>query len=173
MLVSSVDWLLHTLIPTNVAGHFETFPLFNHKITLVEGLVWAISHGFLIRRKAKQEQECEHTFELHALLLAVSVIVIPVLSLSPLHLLWMVPASFVLGLASVLFPLNLLWMPASLYGSLWYIGYRILPWHSIAKGTMPRQLTPSGRPFSRNLIHPRITSTLRLPTTKWATIQTR
>jgi tetratricopeptide (TPR) repeat protein len=34
----------------------------------------------------------------------------------------MLPASFVLGLASVIFPLNLLWIPASLYGSLWYVG---------------------------------------------------
>ncbi len=91
----------------------------------VIALVWAIAHGFLIRHKAKTEQACEHTFELHALLLGVSVIIIPALSLSPLHLLWMVPASFVLGLASMtIFPLNLLWIPASLYGSLWYIGTR-------------------------------------------------
>ena len=90
----------------------------------VIALLWAISHGFLIRQKAKSEQACEHTFELHALLLAVSVIIVPALSLSPLHLLWMVPASFFLGLASVIFPLNLLWIPASLYGSLWYIGIR-------------------------------------------------
>ncbi len=90
----------------------------------VVGLLWAVSQGFLIRQKAKSEQACEHTFELHALLLAVSVIIVPTLSLSALHLLWMVPAAFVLGLASVMFPLNLLWIPASLYGSLWYIGVR-------------------------------------------------
>lgn len=88
-------------------------------------LLWAVSHGLLMREKAKSEQATEHTFELHALLLAVSVAVIPALSLSPLHLLWMIPASFVLGFGSVLiFPLKLLWIPASLYGTLWYIGIR-------------------------------------------------
>ena len=84
--------------------------------------MWAIAQGFNIRQKAKDEQATEHTFELHALLLVISVIVIPLLSLSPFHLLWMIPASFVLGLASVMFPLKLLWLPASLYGSLWYVG---------------------------------------------------
>jgi len=93
-------------------------------ILWVIGVLCAIAWGFIIRQKAKNEQATEHTFELHALLLAVSVIIIPVLSLSPFHLLWMIPASFVLGLVSVIFPLNLLWLPASLYGSLWYVGTR-------------------------------------------------
>ena len=87
-------------------------------------VLYAIYWGFIIRQKAKNEQAREHTFELHALLLVVSVTIIPALSLSPFHLLWMIPASFVLGLASVIFPLNLLWLPASLYGSLWYVGTR-------------------------------------------------
>jgi len=85
-------------------------------------VIWAIAQGFNIRQKAKNEQATEHTFEVHALLATVSVIIIPVLSLSPFHLLWMLPASFVLGIASIIFPLNLLWLPASLFGSLWYIG---------------------------------------------------
>ena len=93
-------------------------------ILWVVGVLYALGWGFIIRRKAKNEQATEHMFELHALLLTVSVIIIPVLSLSPFHLLWMIPASFVLGLASVIFPLNLLWLPASLYGSLWYVGTR-------------------------------------------------
>jgi tetratricopeptide (TPR) repeat protein len=89
------------------------------------GVIWAIGWGLIIRQKAKNEQATEHTFELHALLLSVSVIIIPVLSLSPFHLLWMLPASFVIGLASMIFPpLKLLWFPASLYGSLWYVGTR-------------------------------------------------
>ncbi len=91
-------------------------------IIWVWSALYALGWGFIIRQKAKNEQATEHTFELHALLLAVSVIVIPAMSLSPLHLLWMVPTSYVLGLASVIFPLNLLWIPASLYGSLWYLG---------------------------------------------------
>jgi tetratricopeptide (TPR) repeat protein len=87
-------------------------------------LLWAVAQGLLIRQKVKSEQATEHTFETHALLLAVSVTVIPALSLSPFHLLWMLPASFLVGLASVIFPLNLLWIPASLYGAFWYVGIR-------------------------------------------------
>ena len=82
----------------------------------IVALLWAVVQGVLLRQKAKSEQATEHTFELHALLVAVSVAIIPALSLSPFHLLWMVPISFLLGLASVIFPLNLLWTPASLYG---------------------------------------------------------
>jgi len=93
-------------------------------ILWVLALLWALAQGLNIRHKAKSEQATEHTFEVHAFLLAVSVAVIPALSLSPLHLLWMVPASFLLGLASVIFPLRLLWIPASLYGALWYVGIR-------------------------------------------------
>jgi len=91
-------------------------------IVWVLGLIWAIALGFNIRQKAKKEQATEHTFEVHALLVAVSVIIIPVLSLSPFHLLWMLPSSFILGLSSVISPFKLLWLPASLYGSLWYVG---------------------------------------------------
>lgn len=94
-------------------------------IIWVVGVLYAVGWGFLIRQKAKNEQATERTFELHALLLAVSVIIIPVLSLSPFHLLWMLPASFGLGLASMMIvPLKLLWFPASLYGQLWYVGTR-------------------------------------------------
>ena len=93
-------------------------------ILWVIGVLWAIAQGLNIRQKAKNEQAIERPFEVHALLLAVSVIIIPVLSLSPFHLLWMLPASFVFGVASMIFPLNLLWLPASLYGSLWYVGIR-------------------------------------------------
>jgi len=91
-------------------------------IVWVFALLWAITQGLNIRQKSKNEQATEHTFEVHALLVTVSLIIVPVLSLSPFHLLWMLPSSFLLGLASIIFPFNLLWFPASLYGSLWYIG---------------------------------------------------
>jgi tetratricopeptide (TPR) repeat protein len=91
-------------------------------VVWVASALYAIGWGFVIRQKAKNEQATEHAFETHALLLLVSVIIVPALSLSPFHLLWMVPASFVIGLASMMPPLSLLWIPASLYGSLWYIG---------------------------------------------------
>jgi hypothetical protein len=42
------------------------------------------------------------------MLFVVSLVLIPVLSWSPLHLLWMFPASFILGLLSIVFPFSLL-----------------------------------------------------------------
>jgi hypothetical protein len=70
-------------------------------ILCLVALVWAVSHGGLIRRKAKIEQATESIFEVHALPLAVSVAVKPALSL---HLLWMARTSFLLNLATVIFP---------------------------------------------------------------------
>ena len=54
--------------------------------------------------------------------LTVSVILIPLLHLSPFHLLWMLPASFIIGLLSIHTPLRLLWIFSSIYFSFWYIG---------------------------------------------------
>jgi uncharacterized membrane protein len=82
-------------------------------ILWVAGVLYALGWGFIIRQKAKNEQATDRPFELHALLLAVSVILIPVLSLSPFHLLWMLPASFMLAITSMMTPLRLLWFPAS------------------------------------------------------------
>lgn len=46
-----------------------------------------------------------------AMLFIVSLVVVPALSLSPLHLLWMFPASFIFGALSLVFPLSLLSIP--------------------------------------------------------------
>ena len=87
-------------------------------------VLFAISWGVLLRRKAKTEQVTERILEVFGLLMVVSLILIPALSLSPFHLLWMFPVSFLLGLLSLIFPFRLLWPLASLYGSLWYIGLK-------------------------------------------------
>ncbi len=129
-------------------------------------VLWAFAQGLNIRQKAKNEQATEHTFEVHAFLLAVSVVVIPALSLSPLHLLWMVPTSFLLGLASVIFPLNLLWIPASLYGALWYVGIGNPALALYRAGDYARAMTRSRKPFSGRPIRLRTTSTSRSPTTR-------
>lgn len=94
-------------------------------ILWIAGLLFAFALGTQIRHKAKTEKATEKIFEVHALLSAVSVILIQILSLSPFHLLWMLPLSFLLGPLSLLLPLNLLlWPIASFYGSLWYIGVK-------------------------------------------------
>jgi hypothetical protein len=45
------------------------------------------------------------------MLFTVSLVVVPLLSLSPFHLLWMFPISFVLGALSLAFPFSLLSIP--------------------------------------------------------------
>ena len=92
------------------------------KVFYIVCVLFAIVWGILIRQKAKAEQATEKIFEVFGLLMAVSLILVPVLSLSPFHLLWMFPLSFILGPLSFIFPFNLLWPLASLYASLWYIG---------------------------------------------------
>jgi len=85
--------------------------------------LYALMWGIIIRQKAKAEQATEKVFEVHALLLTVSVILIPTLSLSPFHLLWMFPAAILMGMISLIFPFNIiLWPFAGLYSSFWYIG---------------------------------------------------
>jgi len=84
----------------------------------------AISWGILIRSKSNAEQATEKIFEVHGLLMTTSLILVPILSLSPFHLLWMFPMSFVLGFLSMFFPFRLLWPFATLYGELWYIGLK-------------------------------------------------
>jgi hypothetical protein len=44
------------------------------------------------------------------MLFVVSLVLVPLLSLSPFHLLWMFPASLVLGVLSLAFPFSLLWL---------------------------------------------------------------
>jgi len=87
----------------------------------------AIAWGFLLRRKAKVEHDREKILEVIGLLMVISLILIPILSLSSFHLLWMFPASFLLGLLSLVPPFRLLWPLASFYGSLWYIGLKRVP----------------------------------------------
>jgi hypothetical protein len=87
-------------------------------------VLFAVAWGILMRHKAKTEQATEKIFEVFGLSMAVSLILIPILSLSPFHLIWMFPASFLLGPLSFIFPFRLLWPLASLYGSLWYIGLK-------------------------------------------------
>lgn len=93
-------------------------------IIWVGSVIYTLGWCVFIRGKAKNEQATEGTMEVHAFLLTVSVILIPILSISPFHLLWMLPASFIIGLFSIHSPLRLLSIPASLYFLFWYIGIK-------------------------------------------------
>ena len=75
-----------------------------------------------IRERAKAVQASEKSMELQGFLMTISLILIPIINLSPYHLLWMLPVSFIIGLLSATTPLRVLWIPSSIYFSLWYIG---------------------------------------------------
>jgi len=60
--------------------------------------------------------------ELQGFLMTVSLVLISLLHLSPFHLLWMLPSSFILGLLSMTTPIRVLWIFSSIYFSFWYIG---------------------------------------------------
>jgi hypothetical protein len=112
--------------------------------------VYAIGWGLVLRRKAKSERATEKIYEVHGLLQAISLVLIPALSLSPFHLLWMFPTSYLLGFLSIFFPLNLfLWPLASLYGSFWYIG---LPRGEPETASPPCHQTARERPRSRSML---------------------
>jgi tetratricopeptide (TPR) repeat protein len=83
-------------------------------------LVWSLR----VREKARSEQATEKGMELQGFLMTVSIVLVIVLHLSPFHLLWMLPASFILGLLSMTTPLRILWIFSSIYFLLWYIGIR-------------------------------------------------
>jgi hypothetical protein len=93
-------------------------------IVYIISVLFAVNWGILMRYKAKKEHSTEKPFEVFGLLLFVSVILIPVFSISPFHLLWMSPVAYILGFLSLVYPFKLLWPIASLYSSLWYIGLK-------------------------------------------------
>ena len=75
-----------------------------------------------IRYNAKTEQSREKSYELSGFLLTISLILVPVLHVSPFHLLWMAPVSFLLGMLSIGTPIGFLTIFSSFYFSFWYIG---------------------------------------------------
>ncbi|PKP60429.1 hypothetical protein CVT91_05165 [Candidatus Atribacteria bacterium HGW-Atribacteria-1] len=91
-------------------------------IIWILGIIFAIGWCFQVRQKAKNEQAREKTFELLGLLLTISVILIPLIKLSPFHLIWIFPISYVISLLSFHSPLRFLWFFSSIYFSFWYIG---------------------------------------------------
>ncbi len=93
---------------------------------IILGLSILITLGwcFDIRHKAKYEQAKELPKELQGFLMTVSIILVFAIPLSPFHLLWMLPVSFVIGLLSLTTPLSILFMFSSIYFSVWYIGIR-------------------------------------------------
>lgn len=91
-------------------------------IILAISILLTLGWCYNIRYKAKNEQAREKGMELQGFLMTLSIILIFILRLSPFHLLWMLPTSFILGLLSIITPLRVLWIFSSIYFSFWYIG---------------------------------------------------
>jgi len=93
---------------------------------IILGLSILITLGwcFYIRHKVKYEQAREMPQELQGFLMTVSIILVFAVPLSPFHLLWMLPVSFIIGLLSITTPLSILFIFSSAYFSIWYIGVR-------------------------------------------------
>lgn len=85
-------------------------------------ILFTLGWCFNIRHKVKYEQAREKGMELQGFLMTASIILVLIIHLSPFHLLWMLPVSFILGLLSVTTPLRVLWIFSSIYFSFWYIG---------------------------------------------------
>jgi hypothetical protein len=91
-------------------------------IILGLGILITIAWSLNIRAKVKSEQAREKAMELSGFLMTASIVLVLVLHMSTFHLLWMIPASYFLGLMSALTPLSILWIFSSIYFSFWYIG---------------------------------------------------
>lgn len=100
----------------------STFTTIIEYIVLGLSILFTLGWCLQIRKKAKNEQATEKSMELQGFLMTVSLILIPILHISPFHLLWMLPASFLIGLLSIKTPLRFLWFFSSIYFSFWYLG---------------------------------------------------
>lgn len=93
-------------------------------ITVAGWLVFAVGCWFALgwAWSVRKAHELQKATVVMALLFVLAVISIPVFGLSPFHLLWMFPASFIAGTLSLVFPFSLLTYPGLVYWRLLKIG---------------------------------------------------
>jgi hypothetical protein len=81
-------------------------------------LIWAYGvRSYVQRGQGPSQQTVNQT-----MLFSVSLVLIPMLRISPFHLLWLFFASFVIGALSLTFPFSLLSIPGRLFGSICCFG---------------------------------------------------
>lgn len=86
------------------------------------GVILAIAWMLGIRTHTKSGQGVTISTVNTTMLFIVSLVFVTVFKLSPLHLLWMYPASFVLGMLSFAFPFSLLSIPGNIVGFIACVG---------------------------------------------------
>lgn len=93
-------------------------------LVYVVGVVLAVSWFIGIRLYVKHGQGVTKQTVNITMLFFVSLVLVPALSLSPFHLLWMFPASWILGVCSPVFPLSLISGPGYVLFRLACLGMR-------------------------------------------------
>ena len=111
------------------------------KTLLIGGLSWSYGVRTYVRTgRGVQQQTVNQTT-----LILVAVFAVPLLGISPFHLLWMLPAAFVIGMLSLAFPFSLVSLIGTPFGELCCLG---LDRDEIARNTQRieriRELLASG-----------------------------
>ena len=86
------------------------------------GVLFAVAWLIGIRTYTNSGQGLTISTVNTTMLFIVSLALVPILQVDPLHLLWMYPLSFVLGMLSLVFPFSLLSIPGHLVGWIACIG---------------------------------------------------
>ena len=87
-------------------------------IALVVGLSW--SYG--VRTYVRTGQGVQQATVNQTTLILLAVVAVPLLGLSPFHLLWMLPAAFIVGMLSLAFPFSLVSIIGKPFGELCCLG---------------------------------------------------
>ena len=83
-------------------------------VIMVVAILWVIAQLLTTRRRARQGEIVMPPLFAATLIFILFILLVWVMGASPLHLLWLFPLSFVLGIAVLLFPLGQLLVMACL-----------------------------------------------------------
>ena len=86
------------------------------------GLVVGLSWSYGVRTYVRTGQGIQQQTVNQTTLILLAVVAVPLLGLSPLHLLWMLPAAFIIGMLSLAFPFSLVSFIGKPFGELCCLG---------------------------------------------------
>jgi hypothetical protein len=99
----------------------------------VVGVVITVCWAYGIRTYMRNGQGVSQQTVNQTMLFALSLLTVPIFSLSPFHLLWMFPVGFILGGLSLAFPFSVLSVPGRFFGVICSVG-------SARKGSVDKEL---------------------------------
>ncbi len=86
------------------------------------GLLVGLSWSYGVRTSVQTGQGVQQQTVNQTTLILLAVVVVPLFGLSPLHLLWMLPAAFIVGMLSLEFPFSLVSLIGKPFGELCCLG---------------------------------------------------